>query len=58
MNTTVTGSGSSFKIESNAWVGWPLTSLTPNISEDGNEVDILTAKLADVEGASTSSSGW
>lgn len=34
----------------------PLTNLTPKISDEGKEVDILTAISGEVEGASTSSS--
>ena len=58
MNFTLTGSGSSFEMERSAWVAWPLTSLMPKISEDGNEVEIFTAMLPDVDGFSTSSSGY
>ena len=41
MKLTLTASGSSFVIESRACVAWPLTSLMPNISEEGNDVDIF-----------------
>lgn len=58
MNFTLTGSGSSFEMERSALVAWPLTSLMPKISEDGNEVEIFTARLPDVDGFSTSSSGY
>lgn len=56
MNATLIASGSSFEMERTACVGWPLTSLMPKISEDGNDVETFTARLGDVEGASTSSS--
>ena len=56
MKATVTGTGSSFEKERRACVGWPLTSLMPKISEDGNEVETLTARFGDFEGDSSSSS--
>lgn len=53
--TTVTGSGSSLETERTAWVAWPLMSLMPKISEEGKEVETLTARLGDW-GLSTCSS--
>ena len=49
------GSGSSFDTDSTASVGWPLTSLTPKISEAGKVVSIWTLKEGEVVGSSTSS---
>ena len=48
IKATVTGAGSSLVIERRAWVGWPLTSLTPKTSACGNEVETLTARLGEV----------
>ena len=56
MKATLIASGSSFEMESSAWVGCPLISLIPKISEDGNDVDTRTARLGEVDGDSTSSS--
>lgn len=56
MKTTVMGSGSSLLMESRAWVGWPLMSLMPKISDEGNEVETFTARFAEVEGCSASAS--
>lgn len=58
MKATLTDSGSSLEKERRAWVGWPFTSLMPKISEEGNDVEILTAMLGEVEGVSTSSSAY
>ena len=52
----MTGSGSSLEKERRAWVGRPFTSLIPKISEEGKDVEILTAMLGEVAGFSTSSS--
>lgn len=49
-------SGSSLVNESRACVGWPFTSLMPNISEDGNCAVTFTASVGEVLGFSTSSS--
>ena len=57
MKLTLTGSGSSFENERRACVGWPLTSLMPNISDEGNCAETFTAKAGEVDGFSTSSSG-
>ena len=54
---TATGSGSSLLNERRAWVAWPLTSLMPNISDDGNCTDTFTFRVGEVVGFSTSSSG-
>ncbi len=56
MKETVMGAGSSFAKDSRAWVGWPLMSLIPKISEEGNEADTCTARLGEVDGDSSSSS--
>lgn len=56
MKATLTGSGSSLEKERRAWVGRPFTSLMPKISEEGKDVEILTAMLGEVERFSTSSS--
>ena len=56
IKATLTDSGSSLEKERRAWVGWPFTSLTPKISEEGNDVEILTAMLGEGEEFSTSSS--
>lgn len=58
MNATLIDSVSSLETERTACVEWPFTSLMPKISEDGNEVDTFTARLGDVDGASTSSSTY
>ena len=47
MKATLTGSGSSFEKERRACVGRPFTSLMPKISEEGNDVEILTAMLGE-----------
>lgn len=56
MKATLTGAASLLDMESRDWVGWPLISLTPNISEDGKEAEMDTAREGEVEGFSTSSS--
>ena len=56
MKATLIGSGSSLVKERRAWVWWPLTILMPKISEEGKDVETLTARLAEVEGSSRSSS--
>jgi hypothetical protein len=58
MNATLTDSASSLETDRTACVEWPLTSLMPKISEDGNDVDTFTARFGDVDGASTSSSTY
>ncbi len=56
MKVTFTGAASLLEMERSDWVGWPLISLTPNISEEGKEAEIDTAMFGVVEGFSNSSS--
>ena len=58
MKLRPTGSASSLVMERSAWVGWPLTSLIPKISELGNDVEIFKARPGGGGGSSTSSSAW
>ena len=51
-----TGSFSSLVMERSAWVGWPLTSLMPKISEFGKDVEIFILRPGGGACISTSSS--
>jgi len=56
MKFTPTASGSSLVKERSAWVAWPLTSLMPKISEEGNCTETFTLIVGEVDGLSASSS--
>ena len=58
MNTTLTGSGSSFVNEMMACVATPLTSLIPKISEEGKEAETFIARSGVVSNSGATSSSY
>jgi len=56
MKFTPIASGSSLAKERSAWVAWPLTSLMPKISEEGNCTETFTLIVGEFDRLSTSSS--